>query len=240
MGDDHEGDTDLVLQALELQLHLRANLAVQRRQRLVEQEEPGSLDDGAGQGHALALTAGQARRPRLGLAAQADGLQHLGDTLPDLVLRKSLALQPVRDVALDAHVREERVRLEHQVDGSPLRRECEQVDVALVAGHRDRALVGVLEPGEAAQQGRLAAAAGPEQGEELVLPDVEADVVDREGLAEALGQPSHRDEDGSVLGHMVSVSLVRRWAEMTTVKLTSRRSAASALISGVTPNRTIE
>ena len=81
---------------------------------------------------------------------------------------------------------------------------------------------------------------GPEQCEELVLLDVEAHVVDGDGLAEPLGQVPDREQGGAVSCHRSSVSLVMRWAAITMVKLTSRSKAARALISGVTPKRTME
>ena len=59
MGDDHEGDADGMLQAHQLELHGLAQLGVERRERLVEQQDLGPLDQGAGQGDPLALTAGQ-------------------------------------------------------------------------------------------------------------------------------------------------------------------------------------
>ena len=59
VGDDHEGDADLVLQAHQLELHLLAQLLVERRERLVEQQHLGPLDQGAGQRDALALAAGE-------------------------------------------------------------------------------------------------------------------------------------------------------------------------------------
>ena len=59
MGDDHEGDPDLVLQAHQLELHLLAQLLVERRERLVEQQHLGPLDQRAGERDALALAAGE-------------------------------------------------------------------------------------------------------------------------------------------------------------------------------------
>ena len=44
----------------------------------------------------------------------------------------------------------------------------------------------LLEPGEAAEQGRLAAARRPEQDDEVAVGDLEVDVVDRGELAEGL------------------------------------------------------
>ena len=59
-------------------------------------------------------------------------------------------------------------------------------------------------------------------------------------VAESLGQAPDRQQGRSGLGHRSSVSLVMRWAAITMVKLTSSSKAARALISGVTPKRTME
>ena len=90
------------------------------------------------------------------------------------------------DVVADGHVGEEGVALE---DG---------VDLALVGGQfgdvpavqEDPAGVGPLEAGGDPQHGRLAAAARAEEGEELALLDLEADVVDGLDGAEPLGDPA--------------------------------------------------
>jgi hypothetical protein len=45
VGDVDEGQTHLGLDALELELHLPAQLEVERAERLVEQEHLGAVDD---------------------------------------------------------------------------------------------------------------------------------------------------------------------------------------------------
>ena len=49
------------LDALELDLHLLAQLEVERAERLVEQQHPRAVDDRAGERDALALAAGELR-----------------------------------------------------------------------------------------------------------------------------------------------------------------------------------
>ena len=70
-------------------------------------------------------------------------------------------------------------------------------DVAVAEG--DPALVGRLEPGEAAQRRRLAAAARAEQDEELALLDLEVEVVHR-GRRRLAGEPLGEPLDAQV-GH---------------------------------------
>ena len=51
---------DLVLDALQLDLHLLAQLEVEGAERLVEQQHLGPVDQRPGQGHPLALAAARA------------------------------------------------------------------------------------------------------------------------------------------------------------------------------------
>jgi hypothetical protein len=69
-------------------------------------------------------------------------------------------------------VREQRIGLEHHVDRPLVRRQ--RVQALAVEGD---AAGWALEAGQAAQQGGLAAAGAAEQGEDLALADVQADVV---------------------------------------------------------------
>ena len=79
MGHVDERDPDLLLDALELDLHLLAQLEVEGAERLVEQQDGRPVDERPGQGHALRLAA----RDLAGLATfeawQLDELEHLRD-----------------------------------------------------------------------------------------------------------------------------------------------------------------
>ena len=63
VGDEDEGEAERALQALQLALHLLAQLEVERAERLVEEEHLGPDDEGAGERDALALAAGELGRP---------------------------------------------------------------------------------------------------------------------------------------------------------------------------------
>ncbi len=79
VGDVDEGDPDLRLDRLQLDLHLLAKLQVQRAQRLVQQQHAGTVHQGARQRHPLPLAARQLRRlgvprtPRAGPCAAPRG-----------------------------------------------------------------------------------------------------------------------------------------------------------------------
>ena len=182
MGDDDEGDADFVLQALQLKLHGAAQLLVERAERLVQQQQARPLDQGARQRHALLLAARELLRLAVGegheLRRRKDGI----DAVADFPCRQPFHLQPVGDISPDAHVREQRVGLEHQDDGPLVGRRAGNVAPV----EHDAAFAGRLETGQHAQQRGLAASRRTEQGEELVLADVEADAVDRRHPAEIL------------------------------------------------------
>src|SRR3712207_5303483 len=118
----HEGQPDVALDALELDLQLLAQAQVQRAQRLVEQQRTRAVDERAGQRDALLLAAGELRRSPALEAPELDEAQRLRDALADLGLADLLALEPEGDVPLDGEVREQRVGLKDRVDVAPVGR----------------------------------------------------------------------------------------------------------------------
>ncbi len=115
VGDVDEGDAHLLLDPLQLDLHLLAQLEVEGAQRLVEQEHAGAVHDGPGKRHPLTLPAGELARLALPEPGQPDHGQRLLHPPPPLLLRHALDLEPVLDVLAHGHVREERVVLEDGV-----------------------------------------------------------------------------------------------------------------------------
>ena len=63
VGDVDRGRADAVVQRAQLLAHQLAELGIERAERLVHQERLGAADDGAAERHALAVAAGEARRP---------------------------------------------------------------------------------------------------------------------------------------------------------------------------------
>ena len=118
------------------------------------------------------------------VAFELDQREHVGDALGDFVLGQAFLLEAEGDVALDGEVREQRVALEHHIDRPPMRRHGCKIG----AVEQDAAGVRPLEAGDQAQQRGLAAARGTEQGEELALINVERQMIDDRGTAEAFGQ----------------------------------------------------
>ena len=116
MRDVDEGDANLLLDRLELDLHLLAELEVERAERLIEQQDAGPVDEGPGQRDPLPLATGELRGFPAPEARQPDHAQRFGD--PAVALRPidPPHHQPIADVLAHVHVREERVVLEDGVD----------------------------------------------------------------------------------------------------------------------------
>jgi hypothetical protein len=110
------GDSQGLLQEADLLAHLLADLGVQVRQGLVEQEDVGVQDQRTGQRHPLLLAARELagvavlQPPQVHLAQAA--LQPLGDLGGGQLAQP----QAVGDVAAHGHVRPQRVVLEHHAD----------------------------------------------------------------------------------------------------------------------------
>ena len=86
-------------------------------------------------------------------------------------------------------MREERVLLEDRVHVALVGRRARDV----VAADQDLALVGLLEAGDHPQRRRLAAAARPEQREELALVDAQVERVHRDERAEPFRDSTELD-----------------------------------------------
>ena len=172
--DVKRGGPQAALKLLDFQAHLHTQLGVQVGQGLVEQEGAGVANDGPPHRDTLPLAAGELA----GLALQeVRQLQHLGRLLhPLLDLRPAQLrdLQTVGHVVVDAHVRVERVVLEHHGDVPVLGLQI----VDHLAADGDLALADRLQSGHHAQQGGLAAARGSDDDDELAVGDLHVDPVD--------------------------------------------------------------
>jgi hypothetical protein len=111
-------------------------------------------------------------------------------TLLQLGLRRAFLLQAVRDVRLDRHVREQRIRLEHHVHGPLVRRHLREV----FAVDQDLARRDRLEAGEHPQQRRLAGTRAAQQREQLALAHREVHIADHFGFAELLDDVDDLDK----------------------------------------------
>ena len=175
MRHQHEGDADLALQLDQFHLHLLADLLVQRRQGLVQQQHFRLQDQRPRQGHPLPLPARQGMRRAVPKAGQPDQRERLVHFPRLFVLAPWILAQTEANVLLDRQMREDRIALKHHIRRPVIRRHpghALAVDQHLPA--RD-----ILEPRHGAQQRGLAAAGRSQQREELTAIDRGGDAAQR-------------------------------------------------------------
>lgn len=154
---------------------------VERGQRVVEHQDPGSAEYGTGQGEALALPTGEGEPLLADPGGQAPrqvvheiGLRD-GERGAYLVL---VGVRPAQGEVLPDRHGEEGGLLEGDPDPAAQRVELDVADVPAVEG--DPPGGDVVQPGHQRQQGRLAAAGGADDGQRLA------------GLDGQLDAPEHR------------------------------------------------
>ena len=195
VGDVHARDVQPALELLQLHAHLPAELGVEIRQRLVEEQHRGREHERPGQGDALLLPAGELRGAPRAEIAELDQLQRVAHARGHLGLGPLPHAEPVGHVVEHAHVGPDRVGLEHHRQPAPLgghvhaRRRREHrapPDPDLTRGRP-------LEPGDGPERGRLAAARRPEQRHVLARADGEADSAHRHDGPVAHDEVAHLD-----------------------------------------------
>ena len=151
------------MEAGDLASHLHAQFRIQVRERLVEQEHIRLAHQSASQRDALLLPAREMPGLAVEQTAEAKQLRRLPDAGVDVGPRHAAELQPERHVLEHAHVRIQRVVLEHHGDVPVLRGDV--VDDALADAHfagRNR-----LEPGDHAEGRALATPGGADEHDKL-------------------------------------------------------------------------
>ena len=175
MGDVDKGCIDTFAQLDDLGAHLVTELGVQVGQRLVHQEDGRVADDGAADGHTLALAAGQG----LGLAVQILGnvqdLGSLADLLVDHFLLFLAQLQGEGHVFIHGHMGVQGVVLENHGDVSVLGGHI----VHELAVNVQLAFGDLLQTGHHTQRGGLAAAGGAYQNDEFLIGNVQVELLNR-------------------------------------------------------------
>ena len=196
--DEDDTEVQLALQLLQQVEDLGLDRDVQRRDRLVGDDQHRVGHQRAGDADALALAAGEGVRVAREMGGvEADQLGDLGDALLDVDRPDPLGAKRLADDVADRHPRRERGErvLEDHVHVAAQATEralagLRQVDRRLVAGGEDRRSRGRVDGADdrAAERG-LAAAGFADQPEHLAAGEVEADVVD--GL-DVAGDPAER------------------------------------------------
>ena len=195
VGDEECGDAEALLQVADLLAQALAEVLVEAGEGLVEQQNLRLEDEGAGEGDALLLAAGELVGHALAVAGEADLGEGGVDAAGDLVLREPAELQAEGDVPEDVHVGPEGVALEDHAGRALLRGGAGDVLAVDGDGARGRGLEAADHP----EQRRLAGAGGAEQAHELAVGDGQVEGVDGADGAEGLGDVADV-EDGHVRG----------------------------------------
>ena len=166
---------------------------IEPRKRLVEEQDSRLQHERPRQRHALRLAAGQALQPPRGPARR------------DLAMDATEA-EAEGDIAGDRRIGQPRL-LEHRGHAAALGQRLAGVDRA--AAHEDLAGLGPLEQAEHAQQRRLAAAVGADDGQHLGRTHVERLDLQREAGRIAEANAAEREQRR----HAGSTWIEPRWME---------------------------
>ena len=190
MGGDDDGEIALLAQRLHVLPQPPARLRIEADGRLVEEQHAGVMDERA-RDLEPSFHAGR-ERPHQAVAPlrELDQMQHLVD--PALAPRRRHAIDEAVEIEVLVHGQAivERGLLEHHAEAAPrLQRMGDDVDAADPRG----AAVGLEDGAEDVEQRGLAGAVRAEQREQLVRPHREADIVQRQRAAIALGHAVDHD-----------------------------------------------
>ena len=176
MGHIDEGNAHLLLDTLQLVLHILPQAQVQRAQGLVQQQDLGPVHQRPGDGHPLLLAAGQLGDFPVLKALQTHHAQHFRHALLDFLGRHLGDPQAKGDVLKHVQMREQRILLEHRVDLPLMRRDI--INPHTVKGDVSRR--GRRETADNPQRCGLATAAGAQKCEEFRIVDIQIDVIENQ------------------------------------------------------------
>ena len=180
VADVEDGDGQLARQGLQVGQHLGLAGGIQGGQGLVHQQQLRAGGQRPGNGHALALAAGQGGAGALQQMANAQQIDHL--VQGHLAPRHRGALQAKVQIALHIQMGKQAGLLKHiaqgtAVGGQPLARGIVLPDL-LAQAHL---ALAALQPGNAAQQTGFAAARGANQGADPAGRQLQGDIQRKAG-----------------------------------------------------------
>ena len=146
---------------------------VERRERLVEQQDIGIDDERAGKADALPHAAGQLLRIGILEPVEPDQIDRADRPPPPLGAGDAQRLEAELDIAEHGQPRKQRIALEHHRDAANRLgdRHAAIFDNALARRH---------EPGENAQKGRFAGSRFAEDRDDLAVAQREVDMVEHQ------------------------------------------------------------
>ncbi len=127
VGDVERGHAGLLEDDAQIVAQPQAQLGVEVRQGLVEQQQLRPVDDAARQRHALHLAAGQRHHRPVGIFRQADQRERLVDLAARIGAREFAMLERIDHVLPHRHMRPHRIGLEHHAEVAQPRRHQDAV-----------------------------------------------------------------------------------------------------------------
>ena len=200
MGDVDGGDAGFFADAADFGAHFEAEFGVEVGEGFVEEHTFWAEGDGAGEGDALLLTAGELVGFAVAEVGHLDEFEGLVDASGAFLAFDFADIEAEADVVADGHVGPECVGLE------------DHAGVAFVGWYEGHVLIveadvtvgGEGEAGDHAEEGGFAAAGGAEEEEECAGGDGEVDVIDggeqAGGLFKAFGDVLDVDSDHNERG----------------------------------------
>ena len=190
-------DAEPTLQVANFLTHLDPQLGVEVRKRLVEQKHARADHDCARERDALLLAPGQLAGELLFVAFEADQREHVAHVAADRVAGLAAHAQSIGHVLEHGQVREQRVVLEHEADIAPVRGQVGDI----FRTEQDATTVRLLEAGDHAQRGGLAASRRSEQGQEFARAHVKFHIASGKDrslhtMREAFGYAINVDAEG--------------------------------------------
>ena len=167
--DEHHGATETAVHIAQRLVHALLGGGVERRERLIKQQDLGLHHQCACQRRTLALTAADDARVPVGDVANGEQVEHLLHAACRLRLGNARHPQAVTDVLRNRHMREQRVILVN--DSQPALLHGQAADVLAV--EQDAAGLQGKRPGNRLEQHGLAGARLPHDGEYLVRLDMQ-------------------------------------------------------------------
>ena len=164
MGDQNETYPQRPPQSHQFGSRIPPQALIERRQWLIEQQQPRAWCQAAGQRDPLLLAARQFSWPASAESLQPHQRQHRLHALTCLRARHTALAQPEPDIRRHRHVREQRVGLEHRVHRPAVRRQSRQVGVI----QHDAPGLRPNEPADGAQQRCLSGSGTTQQDEKFV------------------------------------------------------------------------
>ncbi len=169
MGHINEGDFKRLLYPFQLNLHLLAQLEVQRPQRFIQQQYPRMVDQRACNRDPLLLSARKLVDVAAVIPRKVYQLQHLLYTGFPFIFRYLAQLQPKLNIFKYIQMRKQCIALEHRIDIPFMRRQV--VDPKSVKKNVTR--LGMDKSTDRPEGCGLSTAGRAKQGNELLVTDVE-------------------------------------------------------------------